>query len=113
MDIYACMHKRISIHIYTYICIDNFLREREREIEREGKGLIPLKLGRNLFSFIKLNYSLKQLYDSHPNQHAGNASEKTLFKNAKAESWGRPFKDQHTSFFTPSLPRAQRHLQKP
>ena len=51
------MHKRISIHIYTYICIDNFLqeRERERERQREGKGLIPLKLGRNLLSFKKLN----------------------------------------------------------
>ena len=34
IDIYACMHKRISIHIYTYIRIDNFLQERERETER-------------------------------------------------------------------------------
>ena len=34
IDIYACMHKRISIHIYTYICIDNFLQERERDREK-------------------------------------------------------------------------------
>ena len=53
------MHKRISIHIYTHIYIYAYTtfhkREREGEIEREGKSLIPLKLGRNLLSFKKLN----------------------------------------------------------
>ena len=29
---------------------------------------------------------------------------KKIVQNAKAESWGRPFKDQHASFFTQACP---------
>ena len=91
------MHERISIYIYMYMyiySIDNSLRingKREREREKEGKDLIPLKLGFNMLETIR----------------------KKIDQNAKAESWGRPLKDQHASFFTPSLPRAQRHPHKP
>ena len=92
---HVCMRGYLYIYMYMYIySIDNSLRingKREREREKEGKDLIPLKLGFNMLETIR----------------------KKIDQNAKAESWGRPLKDQHASFFTPSLPRAQRHPHKP
>ena len=96
---YPRKKRQCTVHIYTYLFIYTVFI------------VVPLKLERSQLSFIQLN--CWNNFPIHIQINMLKTLRKKLSSNAKAESWERPFKAQHTSFFTPSLPRAQRHLHKP